>query len=624
MSDFYDAIMKEKPELPVVRGDMPDTWIHGYMSMPKEVKAAGMVKADAIGLEVLGTEMAIWGAGPNDITGKINSIYEKNMLFDEHTFGLAMSHGASGYWCYGDEFRQLRSDGIFDKIELSWREKGRHVTEAEILGKGTYSRKMEELAGSVKADGSRIVVYNPLPWSRTALVTLKHHSGWFPAKSLKDLSTGKITAISNEGNTIRFMATEVPAMGYKTFVPATAPEMVEPSPALVTENTDGVSLENEYFRIKIDKGSGQIISLINKTTGKDFVKKGSGYGMGEYLYERFGKENTESYAKAYIKGGWDWAPAELGRPNLNDDPYRKATGEASGIRLEKAGQTASVWLTFAATDKMPHNYSIRYRLVAGSSRLEVTWSIDGKPADPWPEGGWLCFPLNIDNPRFRLGRTGAVSDPATDFVKGSNYDYCFVQEGLAVLDENNRGIGLYSPDMPGISLDRPGLWRYSKDFVPSKANVFFNLYNNQWSTNFTEWIEGSWNASVYLWFIDDYENEESLITPALEQRHPMVPTFAAGPGGALPIAQSGISLSEKGLQVTAFGANSDGAGTLLRIWEKSGKSGRLTVTLPKGSSFSSASPCNLRGIKTGTAIPVTDGKIVLTFAPYQPISLILN
>ncbi len=38
ISDFYDLLIKEDPELPVVTGDMPDTWIHGYMSMPRETK----------------------------------------------------------------------------------------------------------------------------------------------------------------------------------------------------------------------------------------------------------------------------------------------------------------------------------------------------------------------------------------------------------------------------------------------------------------------------------------------------------------------------------------------------------------------------------------------------------
>ncbi len=622
MSDFYDAIMKEKPELPVIKGDMPDTWIHGYMSMPEEVKASGKVKADAISLEMLSTQLEIWGGTPNDVTGKIKDIYEQNLLFDEHTFGLAMSHGASGYWCYGDEFRRLRSVGTFDKIELSWKEKGRHVLEAEILDQGTFSRKMEELAAGINVDGTRVVVYNPLPWKRTGLITMNQHSGWFSTKALKDTETGKIFPISNEGNVITFMAEDVPSLGYKTYVPAQAPVQSVKEEVSVTEQPELV-MENTFMKIVIDKTSGNISSLINKKTGRDFVKQGTGYGMGEYLYERFGKENTDKYAKDYIKGGWDWAPAELGRINLSDDPYHSSTGSAPKIKIEKAGKSMSVWMLYSKTDKMPHDYSIRYRLVAGIPNLEVTWSIDGKPADPWPEGGWLCFPLNIENPKFRLGRTGGISDPTTDFVKGSNFDYCFVQEGLAVLDNNNQGIGLYSPDVPAISLERPGLWKYSKDFIPSKSNVFFNLYNNQWSTNFTEWIEGSWNASFYLWFIDDYDAEKSLITPALEKRHPMTATTGGGKGGNLPQKQSGIELSARGLLVTAFCPNPDGKGTILRLWEKTGKAGKVTVSLPAGSKFTAAHHCNLRGVETGPAIPVIANKIELTYQPYQPLSLIL-
>jgi alpha-mannosidase len=624
MSDFYDAIMKENPVLPVVRGDMPDTWIHGYLSMPEEVKAAGKVKADVIGLEILGTELEIWGAGPNDITEKISEIYEKSLLFDEHTFGLAMSHGASGYWCYGDQFKRLRSAGMFDKIELSWKEKGLHIHEAEVLDKGTYSRKMEELAASAGVTGTRVVVYNPLPWKRDGWIRLNHHSGWFPAKALKDEETGEIIPISNEGNLITFLAENVPSLGYKTYTPVKPSPVALPSESVSLTDNNELLLENSFMSIRIDKESGNIVSMINKKTGSDMVKKGTGYEMGEYLYEKFGRENTDKYASDYIKAGWDWALAELGRINLSDDPYRASTGVKPKISVEREGKSIALHLSYLPTEQMPHEYSIRYRLVADLPYLEVGWTVHGKPAEPWPESGWLCFPLNIKNPSFKLARTGGISDPAKDFVKGSNFDYFFVREGLAVLDENNRGIGLYSPDLPGISLDRPGSWKYSTNFVPNQANVFFNLYNNQWSTNFTEWIEGSWNTQVYLWFIDDYDSEQSLITPALEHRHPLVATVGSGPGGRLPVVQPGLELSARGLLVTAFGPNPDGGGTLVRIWEKAGKSGKMTITLPSASGFTQAQPVNLRGAQTGAPIPVNGNKIEVTYNPYQPLSLILN
>jgi len=624
MSDFYDAIIKEKPELPVIKGDMPDTWIHGYMSMPQEVKIAEDVKAKLSGLEVLGTQLDLWDITPNDITGKIDQIYEQSMLFDEHTFGLAMSHGASGYWCYGNEFKRLRSDGIFDKIELSWKEKGLHIHQAEVLTEGTYSRKMEELAKGVSVDANRIVVYNPLPWKRTSWITLKHHSGWFPIKALKDLETGEVITVTNEKNLINFLAVDIPSFGYKTYIMADPAEIRQTNESISVTEDKEIQLENEFIRITIDRRTGNITSLFNPKNGREYVKKDSEYGLGGYLYERFGKENTDKYAKDYIKGGWDWAPAELGRINLSEDPYRSATGSMPIIQVEKAGKSMSVWLNFSKSDLMPHDYSIRYRLVAGQPSLEVSWAIDGKPADPWPEGGWLSFPFDIENPKFRLGRTGGISDPAKDFVKGSNFDYCFVQEGLAVLDQNNQGIGLYSPDMPGISLERPGLWKYSKGFTPSKSNVFFNLYNNQWSTNFTEWIEGSWEVKVFLWFIDDYDPEKSLITPALEHRNPSLATVGTGKGGSLPPTQPGIQLSNKGLQITAFGPNPDGEGTVLRIWEKAGKTGQTKITLPSGKKFTSAHPCNLRGIKTGEPIPIMNNTIEVSYSPFQPITLILN
>ena len=46
LSDFSDAIRREKAEIPVVRADMPDSWVHGIMSMPQETKLARNARAD--------------------------------------------------------------------------------------------------------------------------------------------------------------------------------------------------------------------------------------------------------------------------------------------------------------------------------------------------------------------------------------------------------------------------------------------------------------------------------------------------------------------------------------------------------------------------------------------------
>ena len=115
-------------------------------------------------------------------------------------------------------------------------------------------------------------------------------------------------------------------------------------------------------------------------------------------------------------------------------------------------------------------------------------SIPSKKPDPWPEAGWLCFPFKVDKPRFQLGRLGSIIDPAKDCRRGSNNEVFCLNSGMTVLDPAGAGAGLCSVTSPLVSLGHPGLFRYTKDFTPREPTVFVNLYNNQWGTNFQQWI----------------------------------------------------------------------------------------------------------------------------------------
>jgi hypothetical protein len=74
----------------------------------------------------------------------------------------------------------------------------------------------------------------------------------------------------------------------------------------------------------------------------------------------------------------------------------------------------------------------------------------------------------------------------------------------------------------------------------------------------------------------------------------------------------------------AFGKNSDGRGALLRVWDQTGESGELTVTLPEGSRFTTATPVDLRGENPGKPLPVRDGKIVFHLRAWSPASFVLE
>ncbi|WP_316836895.1 glycoside hydrolase family 38 C-terminal domain-containing protein [Pedobacter nutrimenti] len=620
MADFYNAINKENPKLITVKGDMPDTWIHGYMSMPREMKLSRALSKSTLNLEAFSTLSSIWGRKAEEpIQAIVDQSLENITLFDEHTWGLAMSHGHSGYWAYGKEFEKLRAKGYYDIIEYSWKEKGDYVTGSEKLILPTFSREMKRLAASVNVEGDRIVVYNPLPWERNDMVTVQTTTAF--KKNLKNVATGEIVPIIKNKNILQFQANHIPAMGYTTFV-STDEEGVTPASNL-SFDAENAMMENDFFKIIFDKESGTIKSLIDKKSNKEMVNANSDFKFGQYVNERFAKTQTDKYAKDYIKAGWNWAYAELGRINLDDTPYKKSSGKNAVIEFSKDALSVTASITFKGDAELNHNYSMIFTLFKNKPNVEVIWSINGKPADPWPEGGWISFPFNIENAKFKLGRLGAVLDPAKDFVKGTNLDYGFINTGVGILDKNNQGFGITSPDVPGVSLDRPGLWKYSTDFVPQKGNVFFNLYNNQWSTNFTEWVEGSWTAKFYIWSIGHYTDGSSIVVPSEEIRNPLIVSYTGGAAGKQTASSTGVSVSEKGVLVTFFGKNRDGEGDIIRLWEQNGKTSLCTVTLPVGNTYKLVQPCNLRGEKTGKEMSIKNNAFEVKMNANQPVSFIL-
>ncbi|MEZ2336344.1 hypothetical protein AB6735_11960 [Mucilaginibacter sp. RCC_168] len=622
ISDFYDAIIKENPKLPVVRGDMPDTWIHGFMSMPREVKDSRKVSTNLFALQSLNTLHNLWTKKGYNISGILSDAYTNNLLFDEHTFGMALSHGSNGTWSYGNEFQMQRANGAYDDIEKSWKEKSDRVFDAEKIVSPSLNRQLREIAQEVQIKGKRIFVYNPLPWKRSGIVTIKESSYWNPCNAVKDVITGEIIPVSNQKNQIQFFAHDMPPSGYRNYILLNDGQLNTVKDLSV--NKAFKIIENKYLRIQFDTTRGTLSSLIDKISGKEMIDQKSKYGFGQYVYERFSKKDADDYVKTYVKAGHEWADAELGRPNLTNEPHMRESGRNAKIIFSQTPISVSATMLFSATPSLAHNYSITVTLYTNTPNAELTWSINAKPADAWPEAGWLSFPFNVSTPIFKLGRLGGVVDPAKDFIKGSNFDYCFLNSGMAIINGTGGGFALSSPDAPGISLGRPGLWKFSDHFVPKDANVFINLYNNLWSTNFTEWVEGSWSAKVYLWAASNFDNEASLITPSEENRNPLLSALVNDSGGSLPVSATGVQLSQKGIMVTAFGNNPDGDGIILRLWEQAGKSGRCIITLPEHTIFKTAQFCDLRGQKIGNAFNIEDGKIDVDIQAYAPTSILLN
>jgi hypothetical protein len=567
-----------------------------------------------------------------DISKRISEAYEKSMLYSEHTWGLANQHYLK--IPYGPDWNALWAQGLppqYRLMEKSWKDHANYINSVQQLIEEPYADAIAALADHVSIKEPRIVVYNPLPWKRDGEVEMDTRI--LPVfSSLKPADGGPAVVVSHEYPALenpapvsRFFVRDIPPMGYRTFIASNEnPEAA----ALSVDDKAGI-IESPYFKATIDAKRGRIASLVDKRSGKELVDPSAPQGFGQYLYERFGyKDLADWLAKSLYPQYVGHRVCFVAYDMPKDSVYRSALPENMTLTLKKSAIDVSAVITGTIPGPgLPQRISIRLTLPAGApvADLEVSWQ---KQPDGWPEAGWICLPFKMNNPMFRLGRLGADLDPVKDFkVDNSNFHMSWINSGVAVYDSiSGGGVGLCSEDSPVVSLGVPGEYQFDKRYEPSKPYVYINLYNNHWRTNFVAWIGNGERMSsrVRLWSFDKFNSESALYTPAMEARVPLKVGRSRSNPGTLPVTQAGISLSRKGVALTAFGPNPDGPGTILRVWEQGGISGNLEVTLPVGSKFTSATPVNLRGEQSGESVKIKNGKVVFNLKSYAPASFILS
>ena len=627
LSDFYDQLIKENPDLPVIKGDMPDTWIHGYLSTPREISLSKKLQREAFDAEVLNTQLRLWNGTADNIDRYVDQAVENMLLFDEHTFGVAMTHNNQQGWAYGDDFLINKSLGYYSYAEGSWLEKANRVHTAERLILPVMNRQIRQLAASVATEGKRIVVYNTLPWERSGVVSFFAgvYQKNFNIYAVKDLSDGKIIPVHNDKNLVTFETENIPACGYKTYIPLLEPVEYEKNTDLKLSEKEA-SVENKFFRLVFNTSTGELKSVYDKSSNMEIAGNGKGEAFGSYVYEQFGQDDLTAYNKAYVKPGSEgWANQEMGRPSVPEKKRKVYNGKCRKIVYSNLTNAVRATVFGYTGDPAGQEYLLSYTLYENQPYIEINWGINGKKPDPMPEAGWLAFPFNIEAPEYRLYRTGGIVDPKKDFIPRSNLDYCFLNTSIALYEASGTGYAINTPSAPGISIGERGLYKFSGNKEISGSTVWVNMFNTQWGTNFAEWTEGSFSHKLYIWSFSSYDPEKCIITPGEETRTPLYGVFADGPAGKLANSKAGIRLSRKGILVTAFGNNRDGEGTVLRIWDQSGTGGNCTVTMPEGSVFSELTRINLRGVPLNEKnTGIKDNSFSTEAGRNKPLSFILK
>ena len=165
-------------------------------------------------------------------------------------------------------------------------EAARSLNDARLESNKILDGALNNLAAHIdtRGVGVPVVVFNPLSWKRTEAITVEVHSP-SPGQELKAVDpAGKpllSQVISVDDTTqrtkLQVMVKDVPSLGYTVIhiVSVTHTEHVFSS-----LKVEGTTLENEFFRVKIDPKTGCITSLLNKQNNIETLAPG---GCGNLL-----------------------------------------------------------------------------------------------------------------------------------------------------------------------------------------------------------------------------------------------------------------------------------------------------------------------------------------------------
>lgn len=368
-----------------------------------------------------------------------------------------------------------------------------------------------------------------------------------------------------EGIEVRFVARDIPAMGYKLyrFAPAGTSKAGSArdsgGPRVVAgPNT----LENNFYRIELDPATGAISSIRDKQLDRELVDRGAEHGVNQLVIR-----SSLTAEKSTVDG----VSIERGR-----------TGRVSASLVVKASapgcpQVTQEIVLYSDTKRI----DIANRLLKDSAAHLETF---------------FAFPFAFDGPRFRYEGSLSVVQPLADQFPGSNSEYHCVQHWADVSDER-AGVTLASVDAPVMQFG--GNWTlyvsqahhgvtppgFDHPFHAAgdvgKGHLYSLALLNNYRTNFApaqcgdllfrysiashegDWIKGrsrDFGYSVGL----------PLVTASVD---------GAG-GGGLPASSSFVQIDRPNVILLTLKRAEDSTGLIARVMETEGQDTEFTITVP--------------------------------------------
>jgi len=432
---FFECMEQEYADrFPVYRGDWSGHWEPAKLGSPRLIARMRFSQRILPAAEALWSVLALSGTArfPSE---DIAAAWDDLLTISEHT-------AAAGT---GWPDLTTKEEVVWENWQHAFRGLSASYRSSMLMQEG-----MGVLVESVSADGPFIAVFNSLPWKRTDYVEAN-----LPADILK---RGLAIRAENDGEeiewdmledlrTVRFLARDVPGLGYRLFNISPGVTRNPPVP------TDAFGLETERLRLSLDPQTGYIKSIYDKKLEREWLEEGRFFSALHLLRHFEAMLGRRRLAKA-------------GEPHA--EVVRGKT--YATLRIRRGGESPLVETSITVRD-------------FGGSPLEVenTLDISRIPGDDRVVG-ILEFPFNLDAESLKI----LVDGPnhfrrwPEDFLPGTARVGQVVQS-CAFLRDKEAAVSLVPVEAPILSFGRIDLQSLHK---PRSARVYSCLFDRDlWGQN---------------------------------------------------------------------------------------------------------------------------------------------
>ena len=450
-SGFHEAMRTIQEEfgdfIPVVRGDGGPYWEDGVASDAFYSGIERWNEARALTAEKLSTLSSLINPHLRPDRVALAEMWKDMVLMDEHTWGVF------------DSAPNPASIQAVSQLEV----KDQFAVSANNLADSLTKSSMANIAYSIPAGPNTLVVFNTLNWRRSGLVSVDLAKG----KQLVDLCSKKVVPVEivktgGGFNRVRFLATDVPSLGYKVFS-----IQAQPKTTITTQVLSSSILESPYYKVELDPETGSVRSIYDKQLKRDIVNQESPYRFGQYLYVSGGDQTPNSLIQ--------YSP-HYHRPDVH-------IHKASGGRVEKIELTPyGVVAHLQSQDTNTPSIKTEIRLFNDEKKIEFVEDVTKKTVTT-KEAVYFAFPFAMSRPQFSYEIQNGVVNPEKDMYPGAGHEWFSVQHWVSV-QEGGISATLMPLDSSLVTLGDINRGEWPVEFGERRGTVFSYVMNNYWTFNY--------------------------------------------------------------------------------------------------------------------------------------------